>query len=247
MGDNLEFTGTLTRDFCRTINRKIIFHPESAHEAQFIADQLLAMGFVYYRDEYAGQMDIAATGQIYLDTDKTIMVGSSRDEGTKTYSADSFSDFYIPNIKVDAALTGEDVLTQNMLFYPRSVNEARAVLGALMHHGAKLLDETQTGPLVTARAVTQGIFLRKGKIGFAPAPQDIARSKIRSSADLGVNPAAHLSAEQITMMAAFNEMTARMTQMAAKIERLEAEILPAEIDKRPSAPASLRLAPKRKG
>jgi hypothetical protein len=236
----------LTAEFCRNTQERFVFEPQTLHEARFIAQQLQAMGFHYYRDEYAQQLIQSVKGCIYLDTDKTIMVTDSRRDDGLHCSVDDFPHFYIPeNISAaPARLTEEDVAQKTLAFYPRTAAEARGIYAALVLRGARTEEDAPNASVFTAMSVTQGMFVKNGIIRYAPRAADLVGAEICTAADLGFNSASALSAEQITLMAAFNEMTARMQQMAARIERLEAEILPQKVDKRPpAAPAKFPKPP----
>lgn len=237
----------LTADYCHRVAQRFVFEPGTVHEAQFIADQLQGMGFRYYQPEYPTQLDRAVKGCIYLDTDKTIMVSEGRRDDGLFCSVDDFSNFYIPeNIAAaPARLTAADMTGKTLVFYPRTAIEARGIYAALVTYGATTAEDVPNATVFTALAVTQGLFVKNGVIAYAPQKEDLVGAEICTGADLGFHPASALSPEQITIMAAFNEMTARLQQMTARIERLEDEILPQKVDKRqPSVPKPF---PKPKG
>lgn len=237
----------LSADFCHRTQERFIFEPETAHEAAFIAQQLQDMGFRYYKSEYAGELDKAVKGCLYLDTDNTIMVSESQRDDGLLCSVDDFPNFYIPENMAcaPARLTEADIHGRTLVFYPRTAAEARGIYAALIARGATTAEEEPNATIFTAMAVTQGLFVKNGIIAYAPQKNDLIGAEICTAADVGFNSASALSAEQITIMAAFNEMTARMQQMAARIERLEEEILPQKVDKR-GTPAPVKF-PKPKG
>ncbi|HEX2753773.1 MAG TPA: hypothetical protein VHP34_11840 [Alphaproteobacteria bacterium] len=227
----------LSADFCSRTQERFVFEPETMHEAAFVAQQLQGMGFRYYQPGYADQLDKAVKGCIYLDTDNTIMVSESRRDEGLFCSVDDFPNFYIPEnmFAAPARLTETDIANRTLVFYPRTAAEARGIYAALIARGATTAEEDLNATVFTAMAVTQGLFVKNGILAYAPQKEDLIGAEICTAADLGFNSASALSAEQITIMAAFNEMTARMQQMAARIERLEDEILPQKVEKRKSA------------
>jgi hypothetical protein len=155
-------------------------------------------------------------------------------------SLDNLDRFYIPENAAwqNSRLCAEDVQTKKLVFYPRTGAEARGVLAALISGGAVLAEEEQAAAVLAARAVTQGVLVSSARIRFAPTSADLQGAEICTAADLGVNAVAGLSAEQVTIMAAFNEMAARMEQMAQRLARLESEVLPEKIEKKqPAKPA----------
>jgi hypothetical protein len=231
-------TPTLTAEYCRGAKTRLVFHPHTLDEAAFIVDRLQALGFKYYRDEYAQKLHEALTGAMYLDNDKTIMVGSNRDVDGTPCSVDGFVQFYIPADRNSgpARLTREDCQTRSMVFYPRTMWDARGILAALVASGATLKDEGESVAINVSRAVVQGIFVQEGRIGFNPKPADVRASEICTAADLGVSVGMAPSAEQATMLSAFNEIAARLEQMSGRIERLEDEILPKTIPKKQLPP-----------
>jgi len=237
----------LSADFCSRAQERLVFEPETAHEAAFIAQQLQAMGFRYYQSEYAAQMDTAVKGCIYLDTDNTIMVLESRRDDGLLCSVDDFPSFYIPEnmAAAPARLTEADIAGRTLVFYPRTAAEARGIYAALTARGATPAEEAPNATIFIAMAVTQGLFVKNGVVAYAPQKEDLIGAEICTAADVGFNSASALSAEQITIMAAFNEMTARMQQMADRIARLEEEILPQKVDKR-GTPVPVKF-PKPKG
>lgn len=236
---NVNFT-PLTADFCHRTEQRFVFEPETVHEAEFIAQQLLNMGFRYYKSEYAAELNTAVAGCIYLDTDNTIMISSDKRDDGLFCSVNDLPNFYIPkNVALGPARLGEkDVQTRTLVFYPRTAHEVRGIFDALTAKGAVLADEDTPPPVFNAMSVTQGMFVKNGKIHYAPQKADLIGAEICTAADLGVSAVAALSPEQITMMAAFNEMTARMQQMADRIEQLENEILPQKVEKRRTPPTA---------
>jgi|GEM_PF-1392248 len=232
----------LNAQFCSSTNARFVFEPKDLREAEFIAGELLAMGFNYYRSEYAQNLQGAVGGSLYLDGDKTIMVSSGKMDDGHLCGLDNLDRFFIPDnaLLLNNRLGVDDIKTKKLVFYPRTGAEARGVLAALMSGGAVAEDGAQPAAVMTARAVTQGVLVEGGRLRFAPTAQDLQGAEICSAADIGVNAASSLSAEQITIMAAFNEMAARMEQMAQRIARLESEVLPEKIEKKqPAKPARL--------
>jgi hypothetical protein len=231
MSDEFD-TPILTPDFCRAAKEKLVFRPESIEEAQFIAHSLQNMGYQYYSADYATKLADALTGSIYLDTDKTIMVGTSRPSGIAC-SADGFGQIYMPEgVRIsEPRLSPEDCKRRALVFYPRTAAEARGILRVLKENGISFGEKPPSATVMARLAVVQGILLRDGALRFGPAPSDLAGAEICTASDLGVNAAVALSPEQATIMAAFNEMSARMQQMSARIAALEKEVLPESMDK----------------
>lgn len=232
MPDNMQ---PITGEYCRNTKERIVFQPESVEEAQFVVDQLHRLGFRYYKEEYARQLDTATSGCVYLDTDKTIMVsGARRDDGILC-SPDQFEQFFIADNNIgDGRIPAEEFTQRHMVFYPKTLAEARGVLAVLKSGGVQIDGSTEGFFQPVTRAAMQGIAVRDGVIRFAPAPDDLRQAEICSAADIGVFARAALSAEQVTMVAVFNDMAARMEQMAQRIARLEDEILPQDIPKTPA-------------
>lgn len=232
----------LTADFCHRTEQRFVFEPETVHEAEFIAQQLLGMGFRYYKSEYATELHRAVAGCIYLDTDNTIMLSNDRRDDGLFCSVNDLPSFYIPkNVTIGAARFDEkDIQTKTLVFYPRTAAEVRGLYAALVGLGATRDGDDASDQVFNAMSVTHGMFVKNGIIGYAPQKEDLRGAEICTAADMGVNGVASLSPEQITMMAAFNEMAARMQQMADRIEQLENEILPQKVEKRRSAPAPLQ-------
>lgn len=228
-------TPVLTRDFLQSLDRKAVFVPSTLEEAEYIATQLQRLGFRYYKDEYAQQLDQTLKGSIYLDNDKTIMVSAAKAEGLDV-SAEGFDNFYLSGFDAAAArITPQELQAGIFAFFPRSTAEARGLLAALKDAGATI--DSEDGMFMLAgRAVYQGVLVRQGRIGFAPAGEDLQAARIASAADLGVGVPVALSPEQATMIAGFNEVTARMEQMSARLERLEGEILPKKLEKPKAMP-----------
>lgn len=227
----------LTEKHCRSVKERLIFHPETVEEAQFIADQLLCFGFRYYSDAYPKQLETATRGCIYLDTDKTIMVSSDRRTDGVLCSADHFEDFFILDNQVGGGrIPAGEFARRHMVFYPKTLMEARGVLSVLKGAGLEIEQRGEEGfVLPVARAAMQGIAVRDGIVRFSPSPEDLRRAEICTAADIGVFARGALSAEQATMVAVFNDMAARMEQMAARLARLENEVLPQDIPKSPPA------------
>ncbi len=222
----------LTRNYCSDTKEKLIFHPETVDEARFIGEQLNGMGFRFYQEEYRNQMALAATGSIYLDTDKTIMVSEARRTDGLLCSPDHFEAFYIGESQRIKGRISDDAFRQHhMVFYPKTLTEARAVLGVFNQAGLETEMPEQGFALPVSRAAMQGIAVKDGVVRFSPTPEDLRDAEICTPADIGVVARGALSAEQAMMMAAFNEMAARMEQMGQRLARLENEILPRDIPK----------------
>ncbi len=220
----------LTRDFLQGTKEKVVFQPATLEEAEYIGDQLERLGYRYYKEEYPKQLATALSGSIYLDTDKTIMVSDGKAEGIAA-SADGFDNFYIsPYDAAAARIKPEELMQGAFAFFPRSTTEARGLISALQNAGA-IRDGDEGMFKQAARAVYQGLMLRDGHIGFGASAEDLRTARIASSSDLGLGTPVILSPEQATIIAAFNEVTARMEQMSARLERLEGEILPKKIEK----------------
>lgn len=231
----MQNTMPITGDYCRNTKERLIFHPESAEEAQFIADQFRRLGFRYYHEEYAQQMDKAALGSIYLDTDRTIMVTNTRRDDGALCTSDQFEEFFIAdNSMGEGRIPAAEFTQRHMVFYPKTLAEARGVLAALKSGGAEIENAEQGFIQPVTRAAMQGLAVKDGMIRFAPTPEDLRHAEICNGADIGVFARAALSAEQVTMVAIFNDMAARMEQMAQRIARLEEEILPQDIPKTPA-------------
>lgn len=228
-------TPLLTRDFLQGTDGKVVFTPATMEEAEYIATQLQRLGYRYYKPEYAQQLDNAIKGSIYLDADKTIMVSTGKADGINA-SADGFDNFYLSGFDAASArITPQELQAGIFAFFPRSTAEARGLLAALKDAGATI--DSEDGMFMLAgRAVYQGVLVRQGRIGFAPAGEDLQAARIASAADLGVGVPVALSPEQATMIAGFNEVAARMEQMAARLERLEGEILPKKLEKPKALP-----------
>ena len=64
-----------------------------------------------------------------------------------------------------------------------------------------------------------------------PSSLDLREARITTAADIGVGVPVSLSPEQATLMAAFNDLTARLEQVNARLERIEGEVLPKAIEK----------------
>jgi len=221
----------LTAKFLAETPNRVIFHPQSLDEAEYIVQQLEAHGYKYYRKEYAEALPQALKGCIYLDTDKTIMVREDRIEGLLA-NADQFllTRFDLPSRQVALDLRGA-----SFVLYPRSVAEGRRMVLALQEAGAAVPEDGAGSFAIAARAVYQGLIVKDGVLGFAPTREELQAAKVLTAADLGLGVAATMSPEQSALHAAFNEMAARMERMAAQLERLENEIVPKTLDK-PAAP-----------
>lgn len=220
----------LTREFLAGLSAKQVFRPQSVDEAEYIASQLLGIGFPYYKPEYAAQLQKAVGGSIYLDTDKTIMVSESTPDGTMR-SADEFM-----VVLGEPRAFDKTLLEKPLAVFPRSVGEGRGVLINLASAGAIDAEETQNSFAKALRAVRQGMVVKGGKVIYGPRAEDLQGAKIVTAADLGVGIAGGMTAEQAVVHAAFNEMAARMEQMAARIERLEDAVLPKTLEKKASLP-----------
>lgn len=233
----------ITPEFCKSATQRLVFQPKTVAEAAFIAEQLMGMGYRYYKAEYANQLTNALTGSIYLDLDKTIMVTDTRPtDRMLACSIDGFKQFFMPEAPLDenARLQPGDCLHKTLAFYPRTNAEARSILTALMKAGVESGPGEDSAAIRLTQSIIYGILVRDGRMTFGPTPQDLMAAEICTGADLGVRPAIALSAEQATIMAAFNEMGARMEQMSQRIARLEDAVLPHPISK----PLQLKLKPK---
>jgi hypothetical protein len=232
MPDNLQ---PITGEYCRNASDRLIFHPETEKEAQFIADQLRAFGFDYYSKDFAKQMDLAAQGSLYLDRDKTIMLATKRRYDGILCSSDQLEQFFTGDNTIGEGRIPASQFTQrHMVFYPKTLNEAHGVLGVLKSGGVQIDGNTENFFQSFARAAMQGIAVRDGIIRFVPTRDDLRQAEICSAADIGVFTRAVLSGEQVTMLAVFNDMAARMEQMAQRIARLEQEVLPQNVPKTPA-------------
>lgn len=222
----------LTHSYCSDTKERLIFHPETAEEAKFIGDQLNAMGFRFYQEEYRQQMAVAAAGCIYLDTDKTIMVTEGRSTDGILCSPDHFEAFYIgEGQRIKGRIPDEEFRQHHMVFYPKTLTEARSIMGVFNQAGLEIEMPEQGFALPVSRAAMQGIAVKDGVVRFAPTPEDLRDAEICTAADIGILARGAMSAEQVTIMAAFNEMAARMEQMSQRLAKLEAEILPRDIPK----------------
>ncbi len=228
----------LTRNYCSETKEKLIFHPETADEAKFIGEQLNGMGFRFYKEEYRTQMSVAAAGCIYLDTDKTIMVTDDRRHDGILCSPDHFEAFYMgEGQRIKGRIPDDEFRQHHMVFYPKTLTEARSIMGVFNQAGLEIEMPEQGFALPVSRAAMQGIAVKDGIVRFSPTPEDLRDAEICTAADIGVLARGAMSAEQVTIMAAFNEMAGRMEQMAARLARLEDEILPRDIPKGSSAAA----------
>lgn len=227
----------LTRDYVAAAKGRLVFFPETEEEARFIARQLQDYGYKYYKPEYEAQMALAVKGSIYLDNDRTIMVSESRVEGIAC-SVDGFEGLFLPDRYNAAAakLSPADVMQGAHAFFPRTGPEARGVLAALFAAGATIDGETGSMLVMTARALYQGVIVQDGKIGFSPGALQLKDVRIGTPSDLGIGPGRFMSQEQTVMMSAFNEMAARMEQMSQRLQRIENEVLPKVLDKKPALP-----------
>lgn len=233
-------TPRITPELCNTTNQRLVFQPKSVAEAAFVAEQLMGMGYRYYKAEYATQLTNALTGSIYLDLDKTIMVTDTRPtDRVLACSIDGFKQFYMPEAPLDenARIQPADCLRRTLAFYPRTNAEARSILTALMKAGVEGDPGEDSAAMRMTQSIVYGILVRGGRMTFGPTAQDLMGAEICTGADLGIRAEVSLSAEQATIMAAFNEMGARMEQMSQRIARLEEAVLPQELSK----PLRLRL------
>ncbi|MDI1228165.1 MAG: hypothetical protein PSY14_10820 [bacterium] len=220
----------LTREFLQGATQKVVFQPATLEEAEYIGDQLQRLGYRYYQDEYPKQLAMTLKGSMYLDTDKTIMVSDAKAEGIAA-TADGFDNFYISPFDAAAARIKPAELMQGVFaFFPRSTTEARGLLSALKEAGATRDGDEGTFKLA-GRAVYQGVILRDGHIGFGASPEDLREARITSASDLGIGAPVIMSPEQATLIAVFNEVTARLEKMNARLERIEDEIMPKKIEK----------------
>lgn len=229
----------LTADHLRRTETRFVFEPKDIDEAAFIAKELRGMGFRYYKPEYAEQLEKSLTGCLYLDTDNTIMVIESECDDGLLCTVDEFESFYIPanSIELESRLTERDIATRKLAFFPRTSTEARAIYAALEERGAKPEVPEENPNALIAMTLMQGMLVEKGVMRFVSGKEDLIGAEICTAADVGFNSAAGLSTEQMAIMAAFNEMAARMEQMATRIARLEDEVLPQKIEKnKPVAP-----------
>lgn len=220
----------LTREFLQGATQKVVFQPATLEEAEYIGDQLQRLGYRYYQDEYPKQLAMTLKGSMYLDTDKTIMVSDAKAEGIAA-TADGFDNFYTsPFDAASARIKPAELMQGVFAFFPRSTTEARGLLSALKEAGATRDGDEGTFKLA-GRAVYQGVILRDGHIGFGASPEDLREARITSASDLGIGAPVVLSPEQATLIAVFNEVTARLEKMNARLERIEDEILPKKIEK----------------
>ena len=236
-------TPRITPEFCKDAKQRLVFEPKTIAEAAFVAEQLMGMGYRYYKPEYAQQLQTAVSGSIYLDVDKTIMVAPGRpSEPVQACSIDGFKQFFIPEAPLaeDARLKADDCLGRTLAFYPRTNAEARSILTTLMKWGVETGKTDESAAMMMTQAIVYGILVRDGRMTFGPTAQDLLGAEICSASDLGIRAGVSLSAEQATIMAAFNEMGARMEQMSQRIARLEDAVLPHQISK----PLQLKLKPK---
>ena len=217
----------LTPDFLQRSPDRVIFHPASIDEAEYVAQQLLNAGFRYYSADYPNQLQNAVVGCIYLDNDKTIMVSAGKQTGTLV-SSDQFTS---TGFSLPLQPMAEDVQKGSFALFPRSVAEGRAMLLALKQAGAALPEGNAGIFPLAAQSVYQGMLVQDGQISIALNRGALQGAKILTPADLGIGPASPLSPEQSAMHAAFNEMAARMEKMAAQLARLENEILPKTLEK----------------
>lgn len=222
----------LTRAYCRETKERLVFHPDTADEAKFITEQLSGMGFLFYKDEYRERMAVAAAGSIYLDTDKTIMVVDDRRSDGILCSPDHFEAFYIgEGQRIKGRIPDDEFRQRHMVFYPKTLTEARAILGVFNQASLEIEMPEQGFALPVSRAAMQGIAVKEGVVRFSPTQQDLRDAEICTAADIGVLARGALSAEQVMIMAAFNEMAARMEQMGARLAKIEEQILPRDIPK----------------
>lgn len=242
----------LTADHMRRTETRFVFEPQDIDEAAFIVKELQGMGFQYYSSEYEQQLENALKGCLYLDTDNTIMVVKSKQEDGLLCAVEDFESFYfsVNSIDIESRLTDQGIATSKLAFFPRTSREARAIYSALEKKGARPEVPEKNLTALIAMTLMQGMIVEKGVIRFVSGKEDLIGAEICTAADVGFNGATTLSTEQITIMAAFNEMAARMEQMTARIARLEDEVLPQKIEKKkPAAPAISRtgLQPKKPG
>lgn len=219
-------TEPLTQEFLSSAKLRVVFEPKSLDEAEYVAQQLLKLGFRYYKDEYAKQLQNTLQGSLYLDTDKTIMAVTTKAEGI----AATADDFALNTYNVPQRQSAVDVMRGTYALFPRTVVEGRNTLVTLREAGAKLPEDAQGTFGLAALAVYKGLLVKNGVISFAPASEDLQNAKVLTPADLGVGQSS-VPPEQASMNSAFNEMAARMEQMAAQLTRLENEIIPKPLEK----------------
>jgi hypothetical protein len=222
----------LTAQYCKDALHKLVFHPANLLEATFVAAQLQDLGFKYWREESAKNLANAVTGSIYLDTDKTIMIGTDRKPEGQVCSVASLAGYAEATGKdaVDLGLTREDCHSRTLVFYPRNFSEAFRALSVLTDFGVKPRDEAAGLAPFIARATGQGLVVREGIMSLGPTSADLPYAKILTAADFGLLPIAP-QPDNNTLLSAFNEMSARMAQVVARLGALEAEILPKTVEK----------------
>jgi hypothetical protein len=237
----------LTPEFCRTATDRLVFNPASLEESKFIVFALQEMGFKYYHAEYAEQLAKTAKGCIYLDGDKTIMIGDDRRTDGIQCSVANFNAYFMrAEAAAGARLNAEDVANRTLIFYPRSFHEALHAVGVLAVLGAT--PETAEGVgntnfgAITMRGTKQGIVSRKGRLSAGPASDDMVGARVCTQADFGtpLDPDAG-KPDNSALLAAFNEMSARlgtltawMENMSERLGAVEHEILPRTIEKKPN-------------
>ena len=127
-----------------------------------------------------------------------------------------------------------------LFFYPADVDEAKHLIGKLRDAGFKMREKSST-IMSPENMVAQGVGVINGEYFCNPneswkgAPLGNWRCKMdQIDSD-------YLPPDQRMMMDLFNKMTARIEALAEKIDRIEKQVCPQEIDKKPATP---QLKPK---
>jgi hypothetical protein len=85
---------------------------------------------------------------------------------------------------------------------------------------------------LSARAVLEGILVSGGRFHLGASPVQLEGARICSVSDIGVTETPRgVSAEQASVISAFNEVTARLAQLSQRLEAVESQFKPADIDK----------------
>jgi hypothetical protein len=232
MADENTTPEVLTAEYCKSFKQRIAFRTGSLEEAAFVARQLQNLGFRFYSD-HANKLQVAVGGCVYLDGDKTIMVSSELVPSAKVFSLDNFSGIFAQDGAAKGArLTAEDVKTRKLVFYPHSFSESYRAVSVLAALGAAPGLGNASLAALTAHGVNYGLVVQKGQLSAGPVAEDLEGARICTMGDFGMPLTTEIAQpDNRALLSAFNEVSAQLRKMEARLAAVEEQLKPDTIDK----------------
>lgn len=127
-----------------------------------------------------------------------------------------------------------------LFFYPADADEAQMLVGKLRDAGFKMREKSSTA-MSPQNMVTHGVGVINGEYLCNPNESWNGAPLGNWRCTIDQIDSDYLPPDQRMMLDLFNKLTARIDALADKIDRIEQQVCPQEMDKKPVAP---QLKPK---